>query len=91
VAHIGLQAFDAYSTTQGVARGAREANPVVRGMAASPGAVWGVKAATTALPILLTERLWRTNRTAAIVTMVLANSVAATVAANNARVLRQLR
>jgi hypothetical protein len=86
-----LQAFDAYSTVHGVSHGAREANPLMGGIAHKPAGMWALKAGTTAISVFAAERMWRKNRTAAIVSMVIANSLAATVAANNARVLRQLR
>jgi hypothetical protein len=87
--HAGLQAYDGYSTTLALSRGAREANPLLKGATGSPLALWGVKAAATAVPMLLAERLWRkNNRAAAIAVMVVSNGVMATVAARNAHVLR---
>ncbi len=86
-----LHAYDAYSTLHGVATGAQEANGLMRGAAASPIAMVGVKAAVSALPIVLAEHMWKTNRTAAIVLMVVSNGMMAAVAANNAHVLHQLR
>jgi Domain of unknown function (DUF5658) len=83
--------FDAYSTRQGLARRAREANPLMQGAFGNPAALWALKIGTAALPMVLAERMWRTNRVGAIVTMVLVNGAAAAVAANNARVLRQQR
>jgi hypothetical protein len=86
--HAGLQAFDGYSTTLALGRGAREANPLLQGATGNPIALWGVKAAATAVPMLLAERLWRrNNRAAAIAVMVVSNGVMATVAARNAHVL----
>lgn len=83
------QAFDAYSTHRGLAAGAREANPLARGGGA---AFWTMKAVGTIVPIAIAERMWKTNKAAAIVTMVAANGVMAAIAANNARVLaRQSR
>lgn len=82
------QVFDAYSTRQGLASGAREANPLMRGEGA---AFWTMKAVGTAVPIIIAERMWKKNKAAAIVTMVLANSVMAVVAANNAQVLGRQR
>jgi hypothetical protein len=66
-----------------------ELNPLV-----APGATAGMivmKAVSTGTTIVVAERLWHTNRTAAILTMVAANGVMAIVAANNARVLHQIR
>jgi hypothetical protein len=91
VSLAALQGFDAYSTTAGLARGAQEANPMMRGVAGNSAAFWAVKAGSTAASIWLAERLWKTNRVGAIVTMVVVNGVAASVAARNASVLKQLR
>jgi len=88
---IALQAYDGYSTLHGLALGAREANDTMHGVVESPTAMWGVKAAAAVTPMLIAEHLWRHhNRAGAIATMVVANSVAVAVAANNARVLHQL-
>ena len=51
-----------------------------------------VKAAVAVGTIVAAERLWKNNnKAAAIAVMVASNSVAAIVAARNARALRQLR
>lgn len=82
-----LQAFDGYSTTKGIARGAREMNPLARAAAGRPAVFWALKAGTTVLPMMAAERMWKKNRVGAIVMMALANGVAVAVAANNAKVL----
>ena len=69
-----LQALDAHSTLRALDRGQAEGNPVMRGIVSQPAAVVGLKAATTAGTILLTEKLWRRHRTAAIVLMVAVNA-----------------
>lgn len=91
VSLAGLQAYDAYSTSRGLAAGAREANPLVRSAAGNSAMFWTLKAATTALPMMMAERMWKKNRVGAVVVMVLANSAAAAVAVNNARVVSQQR
>jgi len=92
VSLAALQAFDGYSTLGAVARGAREANPLMQGIAGNSAAMWGVKTAATLGPILLAERMWRANnRKGAVIVMLLANGIALAVAANNARVLQQQR
>jgi hypothetical protein len=91
VGFAALQVFDIYSTRQALAQGAHESNPVMQGIAGNPVAFAAVKVATAMIPMLIAERMWKTHRIAAIVTMVAANSAMAMVAANNARVLRQLR
>ncbi len=90
VGYGALQAFDGFSTIYGVGHGAVEANPQMTGAAATPASVWALKAATTGAAIGVAEKLWRQNRrTQAIVLMVVANGVMATVAAHNAAVLRR--
>ena len=91
VSFAALQGFDAYSTTTALARGAKEANPVTRGVAGNSAAFWAVKAGSTAASIWFAERLWKTNQVGAIVTMVVVNGMAASVAARNASVLRAQR
>lgn len=88
----GLNAYDAYTTTKGVARGATESNGLLRGAAGSPAAIWAIKGGVTAGSILLSERLWRSgHRAQAIGMMVAANSVMAAVGARNSSVLRNQR
>lgn len=88
----GLNAFDAHSTTRGVAGGATEANPLMRSVAGSPAAIWAVKGGVTIASITVAERLWRQHRRgSAIAVMVISNGMMAVVAARNASVIRQLR
>lgn len=91
VSLAALQAFDAYSTTAGLSRGAQEANPMMQGVAGNKAAFWAVKAGTTAASIWFAERMWKTNRVGAIVTMVAVNGMMASVAARNASVLKAVR
>lgn len=87
-----LNALDAHSTTTGVRRGAMEANPMMRGIAGNPAATWAVKGGVTAATILVAERLWRQNRRAsAVAVMIISNGMMAVVAARNASVLQQTR
>jgi hypothetical protein len=86
-----LQFYDGYSTLNGRSRGAREVNPMMQWMAASPARFWTVKGATTAASIVIAERMWKHSRVGAIVTMAVVNGVAAVVAARNASVLNQAR
>ena len=90
--YAALQAYDVYSTRQALAGGARESNPLMQGVVGNPGAFVAVKAGVTAGTILAAERLWKTDKKAAAITvMVASNAVAAIVASKNARTLRQLR
>ena len=91
VSYAALQVFDIYSTKQALARGAREANPLMQGVVGNTGSFVAVKAAVTVGAILAAERLWRTNKVAAIALMMVSNGVLAVVANNNARIPRQLR
>jgi len=91
ISYAALQAFDVFSTKQALSQGAREANPLMQGVAGNSGAFVAVKATVAVGTIVAAERLWKTNKTAAIAVMVASNSVAAIVAARNARTLRQLR
>jgi hypothetical protein len=90
--YAGLQVYDAYSTKQALARGARETNPLMQPVVGTQSAFWAVKASATAGTILAAERLWRkNNRKGAIAVLVASNAVAAVVAARNASVLRSQR
>jgi hypothetical protein len=92
VSYAALNAFDAYSTTKGLKRGAVEGNLLMRGVAGQTATMWATKAGVTAGSIAVAERLWRADRKkAAIATMLIANGVTGFVAARNASVLRQIR
>jgi hypothetical protein len=86
-----LQAYDIYSTSAALARGGREGNPLMVGVAGHPAAFIAVDAATTGLSIYAAERLWRHHhRAKAVALMAISNGVMAVVAAHNASVLRGL-
>jgi len=85
VAFVGLQALDVHSTFSALEGGAREANPMVRSALGNPAGLFLLKAGTAAGVVLITERLWRRNRTAAVITMIALNSAYATIAAHNYR------
>ena len=91
VSYAALQAFDVYSTQQALARGAREANPLMQPVVGNTTAFWAVKATATVATIAAAEHLWKhkRNRKAAIAVLVASNAVAAVVAAHNARTLRR--
>ena len=90
LSYAALQAFDVYSTQQALARGAREANPLMQPVVGNRTAFWAVKATATLATIAAAEHLWRHkhNRKAAIAVLVASNAVAAVVAARNASALR---
>lgn len=81
----GLQALDVHSTMRAVDAGARESNPMVRGTLGNPTGMFLMKSATAAGVVLITEKLWRRNRTAAVISMIALNSAYATIAAHNYR------
>ena len=80
-----------YSTQQALGRGAREANPLMQGVVGNPAAFVALKASLAVGTILFAERLWKTNKVAAVAVMAASTSISAIVAARNASVLRQLR
>ena len=89
--YSALQAYDVYSTRQALARGAREANPLMQGVVGNTGAFVAMKAGVAVATIAAAEKLWKTNKPAAIGVMIAGNSVAAIVTARNTRTLGQLR
>ncbi len=92
VSLAGLNAFDAYSTSKGLGRGAVESNSVMKGVAGNPAALWAVKGGVTATSIFLAERLWRSNhKPQAVAVMIITNGMMAAVSARNAGVLKQQR
>lgn len=89
---IALQGYDAYSTIAALRAGAAEANPLMKSVTKNPAAFIALKGGVATLSILAAERLWKEDRrVAAVVSMVVSNSVMAMVAANNASVLHRLR
>ena len=91
-ASAALQGYDAYSTLAALNAGAREANPLMKGVVKSPTAFVAMKAGVTAMSIMAAERLWKNNhRMGAIGLMVASNVMMGLVAANNHRVLSNLR
>lgn len=84
-----LQALDIHSTSRGLGRGGREANPVMEPIVGNRAAYVAVKAATTAGVVWASERLWRKqNRKAAVVLTTLTNIGLAAVVAHNYRAAR---
>ncbi len=83
-----LQMLDVHSTRKAIALGHSEANPFMSGIASNTTAFVAVKAATAATAILVSERLRKRNRVAAIGVMIAVNVAAATVVAHNYRVAR---
>jgi hypothetical protein len=91
VSLAGLNGWDAYSTSVGLAHGAHETNRMMAGVSTSEPALWAVKAGSTGVSIAIAERLWRRQRRRdAIVVMLLTNTMMTAVAARNADIVRHL-
>jgi hypothetical protein len=89
VTFAALQALDAHSTLIGVRGGHAEANPFMAPVAREPALLIGAKSTVAVGTIVVSERLWRRHRTAAIVLMVAVNAAHAAVVAHNYRKLRR--
>jgi hypothetical protein len=88
---VALQALDAHSTMTALDRGAREANPLMKGVVGHGGAMLAVKAGAAAGTIYFAEKLWRRNRVAAVALMVAVNGVTAAVVAHNYNVASRMQ
>ena len=86
-----LNVLDALTTSKGLSHGAVEKNPFMKGVASSSAAMLAVKAGGTAVSIWMAERLWKTNRLAAIATMVAINAATGFVVLNNQKVINRIR
>jgi hypothetical protein len=80
-----LQVLDAHSTSRALARGGVEANPVMKGLAGNRAGMLAVKAAGTAGVIYASEKMWKKNKTAAVIFMVASNAAMAWVVQHNYR------
>jgi hypothetical protein len=89
---IALQAYDVYSTTTAINRGAHEANPIMGGVAGNPVALAAVKVVVTGTSIFAAERMWKQgHRVQALAVMVISNGLMAAVAAHNHSMIDQVR
>ena len=84
--YVALQVLDVHSTRRGLAGGASEANPALRGIAGNTAGLVALKSATTAGVIFGTERLARKHRVASVVLMSVLNSAMTFVVTHNYRV-----
>lgn len=80
-----MHGWDIYSTHAALKAGAREANPTATRFAGSPASLIGLKAATTASIVFFAERMWKKNRTGAIVMLAAINGATAAVSMHNLR------
>ena len=83
VSFAALQGLDIHSTLRATEFGGREANPIVGGMLGSPAAFVAAKVGMTTGVYLLTERLWKRHKTAAVLTMIALNSTYGALVAHN--------
>lgn len=91
-ASVALQGYDAYSTLTVLKAGGVEANPMMKTITKSPAAFIALKAGTAALSIMAAENMWKSGHKAAAIGVMVASNVAMSfVAANNARVLSQIK
>ena len=84
VSFATLQALDVASTRMALRAGGVEANPLVAPIAGSPLAL-AVKASVAGAMIYASERLWKTNRKAAVLTMIGLNAAYGIAVAHNYR------
>jgi hypothetical protein len=83
-----LQVLDTHSTSRALGRGGVEANPVMNRFAGNEAGMIAVKAAGTAGVIYVSEKMWKKNRTAAVVFMIATNAAMAWVVQHNYRAVR---
>src|SRR3954470_20789014 len=83
VSFAALQGLDVHSTLRAPEFGGREANPIVGGMLGSPAAFIAAKVGMTASIYFVSERLWKRNKTAAVLTMIALNSTYGALVAHN--------
>jgi hypothetical protein len=80
-----LQGLDIYSTRRALGGGAREANPLMRPAAGSSGTMLAAKVLSTAGAIYFAERMWKKNRTGAVLLMAVINGATGAIAMRNMR------
>jgi uncharacterized protein DUF5658 len=85
---VTLELLDAHSTSRALANGGVEANPAIRGVTGNSAAMIAMKAAGSAGLIFASEKIWKKNRTAAVVLMIATNSAMAWVVAHNYQIGR---
>lgn len=88
VAFGTLQVLDVHSTGRALDREAYEVNPIMKGIAGNQAALFAVKAAGTAGVVLVSEKMWKKNRAAAVVFMVATNAAMAMVVQKNYAAVR---
>lgn len=84
-----LQIMDAVSTRKALSNGAREANPMMSGIAGNSAALFAVKAGTAAATTYLAERLAKNHPRRATIMMAVLNTAYAAIVAHNYRVAKR--
>jgi hypothetical protein len=80
-----LQVLDVHSTRRATSRGYVELNPLMQPTSDNVGAMLAIKVGATAGTIFAVEKLWRHNRTAAVLTMIGVNAGYALLVSSNYR------
>jgi hypothetical protein len=92
VSFAALNAYDAASTGLALKDGGIETNPLMRGIAGRPAALWALKGGVTAAAIVAADNFRRQgHRRQAVALMVATNGIMAVVAAHNAQMLQRLK
>jgi hypothetical protein len=78
-----LQGLDAVSTWRALSAGGREANPLMAPVVGSPSSMMALKAGVAGSMIFASERLWKTNRKAAVLLLIGTNVGYAAVVSHN--------
>jgi hypothetical protein len=83
---VTLQGLDIHSTRRAIDSGSgREVNPAMRGVVNNRAAFIAVKAGATAGVIWASEKMWKKNRTGAVIFAGIVNAAMAVIVANNYR------
>lgn len=86
-----MQALDVHSTLTAFSAGASEANPLMTGVTGNKFAFIALKAGVAASTVLAAHNMARTNKVAAIATLIAVNSAYAMIVQHNYRVAQHLR
>ena len=89
VSFAALQIMDAVSTRKALSGGAREANPVMGGIARNSAALFAVKAGTAAATTWFAEKLAKNHPRRATIMMAVLNTAYAAIVAHNYRVAQR--
>jgi Domain of unknown function (DUF5658) len=88
---VAMQALDVHSTLSAFGAGAVEANPLMTGVARNKLAFIALKAGVATSTVLAAHNMAKTNKLAAIATLVAINSAYAMIVEHNYKVAQHLR